>query len=273
MTQLKKDDLLPIISIFIKKYNHMHNFGSLLDTLKEFVTDSIVDKKKYDKKVLKSVFKLLRENVVLNTQFKLYDGFTDFHSEDDFTISEYITESINTVKPFSAKQLKEANSLFKSELDKLTNNKPIVESSGLHSAIFKVLSSNKPSNKSLAKSVIREHIKTNNTRLVESSDYVPTDMLVKVLSERFNKKYSDLSESDLNLIKTVVEKNGEKKEQNFKQVVKECIEAVNTQLSENDSTVKEKLLSVKERLLEMSYNGDSYEVDMVRIIGLKNSLM
>jgi hypothetical protein len=109
--------------------------------------------------------------------------------------------------------------------------------------------------------------------LVESSDYVPTDMLVKVLSERFNKKYSDLSESDLNLIKTVVEKNGEKKEQNFNQVVKECIEAVNTQLSENDSTVKEKLLSVKERLLEMSYNGDSYEVDMVRIIGLKNSLM
>ena len=93
----------------------MHNFGSLLDTLKEFVTDSIVDKKKYDKKVLKSVFKLLRENAVLNTQFKLYDGFTDFHSEDDFTISEYITESINTIKPFSAKQLKEANSLFKSE--------------------------------------------------------------------------------------------------------------------------------------------------------------
>lgn len=251
----------------------MHNFGPLLDTLKEFVTDSIVDKKPYDKKALKSVFKLMRENSTLNAQFKLYDGFTGFHSEDDFTISEYITESISTVKKFSTKELKTANNLFKSELGKLTGNKAIVESSGLHSAIFKVLASNKPSEKSLAKNVIKEHIKANKPRLVESFDYVPTDMLVKVLSERFNKKYSDLSESDLNLIKTVVEKNGEKKEQNFKQVTKECIEAVNAQLSESDSTVKEKLLSVKERLLEMSYNGDSYEVDMVRIIGLKNSLV
>ena len=251
----------------------MHNFGSLLDTLKEFVTDSIVDKKPYDKKALKSVFKLIRENTTLNAQFKLYEGFTDFHSEDDFTISEYINESIATVKKFSAKELKTANNLFKSELDKLTANKAIVESSGLHSAIFKVLVSNKPSEKSLAKNVIKEHVKANRPRLVESSDYVPTDMLVKVLSERFNKKYSDLSESELNLIKTVVEKDGEKKEQNFKQVVKECIEAVNAQLSENDSTVKEKLLSVKERLLEMHYNDDSYETDMVRIIGLKNSLV
>ena len=54
----------------------MHNFGSLLDTLKEFVTDSIVDKKPYDKKALKSVFKLIRENSTLNAQFKLYAGFS-----------------------------------------------------------------------------------------------------------------------------------------------------------------------------------------------------
>jgi len=251
----------------------MHNFGSLLDTLKEFVTDSIVDKKPYDKKALKSVFKLIRENSALNAQFKVYEEFDEFHSEDDFTISEYINESIANVKKFSAKELKSANNLFKSELDKLTGGKAIVESSDLDSAIYRALSSTKPSEKSLAKNVIKEHIKANKPKLVESSDYVPTDMLVKVLSERFNKKYSDMSESELNIIKTVVEKNGEKKEQNFRQVVKECIEAVNAQLSESDTTVKEKLLSVKERLLEMHYNDDSYETDMVRIIGLKNSLV
>jgi hypothetical protein len=251
----------------------MHNFGSLLNTLKEFVTDSIVDKKPYDKKSFKTLFNLIRENAILNAQFKLYEGFKQFHSDDDFIISEYINESINVINKFSKTELKEANNLFKIALDKLTNNKILVESSELDSAILKILLSTKADEKSLAKKTIREHIKSNIPKIVESSGYVPTDMLIKVLSERFNKKYSELSESDLNTLKMVLEKNGEEKELNFNNIMKECIDAVNNQLSESDTTVKEKLLSVKERLLEMKYNKKSYETDMVRIINLKNSLI
>lgn len=251
----------------------MYNFGSVLDTMKEFVVNSVVDKTPLDKKKLGSALKLIKENQILRNQFKVYEDFRTYHSEDDLTISDFIAESIKPLANTPEKDIRSANNKFKKVVDELTNNKPIVESTVINTSISELVSGKRTADKVKAKSIIREHIKSNqpNEKLIE--DYVPTDMLAKILVDRFNKKYEELSESDMAIIKSTLIADQDSRVSNFNTVVKECLDAVNTQLSSNDDVLKEKLLSVKERLLEMSYDSDNYENDMIKMITLKQSLI
>lgn len=250
----------------------MYNFGSLLDTLKEFVVDSVVNKTPYDKRHLKSVLKLIKENRVLYTQFKVFENVRTHQSDDDFVISEFISETVKLLEGVNRKDIIKANRLFKESLDTLTNKKELVESTTINTDIAKLIFSNDVKERAAVKGSIKEHIKNNTIGKPVTSDYVPTDMLAKVLVDRFNKKYAELSESDITLVKSLMSNDKVTQETEFNAIIKECLNRVNSQISESDATVKEKLLLVKERLLEMDFDSETYEQDMIKMINLKDSL-
>jgi hypothetical protein len=250
----------------------MYNFGSLLDTLKEFVVDSVVNKTPYDKKRLGSILRLIKENRILYTQFKVFENVRTHHAEDDFVISEFISETVKQLDGISRKDIVKTNRLFKEALDVLTNKTELVESTTINTAVSKLIFSNDVKERAAVKGSIKEHIKNNIIEKPATSDYVPTDMLAKVLVDRFNKKYADLSESDITLVKSLMSDNKETQETEFNSIIKECLTKVNSQISESDTNVKEKLLLVKERLLDMGFNPKTYEEDMLKMINLKDSL-
>lgn len=250
----------------------MYNFGSLLDSLKEFVVDSVVNKTPYDKKQLGSVLRLIKENRVLYTQFKVFENVRTHHAEDDFVISEFISETVKQLDGISRKDIIKANRLFKESLDMLTNKRDLVESTAINSDIAKLIFSNDVKERAAVKGSIKEHIKNNAIEKPVTGDYVPTDMLAKVLVDRFNKKYAELSESDITLVKSLMSNDKVTQETEFNAIIKECLNRVNSQISESDATVKEKLLLVKERLLDMGFVSETYEQDMIKMINLKDSL-
>jgi hypothetical protein len=154
----------------------------------------------------------------------------------------------------------------------LTNKRDLVESIAINSDIAKLIFSNDVKERAAVKGSIKEHIKNNTIEKPVTGDYVPTDMLAKVLVDRFNKKYAELSESDITLVKSLMSDDKVTQETEFNAIIKECLNRVNSQISESDATVKEKLLLVKERLLDMGFVSETYEQDMIKMINLKDSL-
>ena len=92
---------------------------------------------------------------------------------------------------------------------------------------------------------------------------------------RFNDRYSELTESEREIFKTILESTDETKEELYTNTIKECIELVNNKMK-NDNTrgeleLYESLLTLKENLLNRKYIKESFESDIIKIIELKES--
>jgi len=90
---------------------------------------------------------------------------------------------------------------------------------------------------------------------------------------RFNLKYSDITESEKNIIKSVLNGTEENKENVYANLKKECIDLIDNKLNENtDLDMKDKLLKVKDKLLRMTYNPNEYVGDIDKVYQLKQSV-
>jgi len=102
---------------------------------------------------------------------------------------------------------------------------------------------------------------------------LPPSVLTKMAINRFNLKYSDITESEKNIIKSVLNGTEEDKENVYVNLKKECIDLIDNKLNENtDLDMKDKLLKVKDKLLRMTYNPNEYVGDIDKVYQLKQSV-
>ena len=96
-------------------------------------------------------------------------------------------------------------------------------------------------------------------------------MLANLAVDKFNEKYANLTEDEHKVLNVILESdNNESREIVFNETIKSCIDSVNSRLKE--STNKEKLLNVKERLLSTSFMSETFSEDIVKLLDLKRTL-
>ena len=116
-----------------------------------------------------------------------------------------------------------------------------------------------------------KYINENKEKVIVESPEVPTSMLANLAVDRFNDKYSDLTEDEHKVLNVILESdNVESREKVFKETIMSCIDSVNDRLTE--STNKEKLLTVKERLLNTEYVSETFSEEIVKLLDLKRTL-
>ena len=95
-------------------------------------------------------------------------------------------------------------------------------------------------------------------------------ILTNLMVNKFNEKYSEISESEKKIIKSVL--NGDK-EKTFNTLIRECIDSVDKKLNESsDFEIKDKLLKVKDKLLNTKYNKDNFLNDVIKFNNLKETI-
>ncbi len=108
--------------------------------------------------------------------------------------------------------------------------------------------------------------------VTESLD-LPPSVLTKLAVNKFNSRYSDISESEKEIIKTVLNGSNEDKENIYKKLKRECIDTIDNKLNESsDLDLKDKLLKVKDKLLNTNYNLDTFSTDISKIYDLNESI-
>jgi hypothetical protein len=98
-------------------------------------------------------------------------------------------------------------------------------------------------------------------------------MFANILVSKFNSKYSEINETEREIIKTVLNGNKDEKKYLFESVKRECINNIDKKLNESsDVEIKDKLLKVKDKLLNTNFDYENFNSQIGKIYNLKESI-
>lgn len=254
----------------------MKNFGELKNRFNEILTESIIKKDESGRKTFGKYIKMLKENEILKTQYHIFDNIENKYFEDKSDAKDYIKENISLLSKYSRRQIVDTNSKLANMISFKGGKN--YEGKELHENITNLIFSDKKPNTldSITESinVLRNHMTTqriNESELTEKID-LPPSVISKMVVNRFNTKYENISEGEKKILKSIINGSEEDKKNLYTELVRECIDTIDSKLNESDIELKGKLLSAKDKLLRMSYNKETYNTDISKIYNLKQSV-
>ena len=254
----------------------MENFGNIKDTFKDIVIESVLRKENGGKKLFSKFVKLIKENDTLSDQYLIYKNLQTKKFDDPSEAKDYIKENISLLKSLDKKKLEKGNE----KLFKLLKGKDIIkENNEFYSHIkFLVESIKSPTTiekindsiNHIKRLMLEKEVEIKSERI---DSELPPSVLTKISVNKFNSKYSNISESEKGIIKTILNGNDETKEETYNTLKRECIDIIDNRLSESsDVDLKDKLLRVKDKLLNMDFDNENFISDINKVYDLKESV-
>jgi hypothetical protein len=254
----------------------MKNFGEIKNRFNEILTESIVKKDDAGRKTFGNYIKMLKENVILNIQYHIFDNIENKYFEDKSDAKDYIKENISLLKDFTKEQIIEANSKLAGMISFESGED--YEGKELHDNIANLIFTDKKAETldSITESIhlLSDHMTTQRIDESEKTEKIdlPPSIVSKMVINKFNTKYENISEDEKKIIKSILNGSEEDKKNLHTEMVRECVDTIDSKLDESDINLKGKLLSAKDKLLRMSYNEETYTSDISKIYNLKESV-
>jgi len=254
----------------------MQNFGKIKNAFNDILVESIIDKDVEKRKIVKRFIRAISESKILKAQFLIFNNIENRVDENQFSANLFITENVNLLGAFKKEDIVAENSklvnlsqMVKGRLESEYDKKELHES--LSNLIFKERTPSTIQEVTNSRLNVVKYINENKERVIMESLEIPTSMLANLAVDKFNDRYCDLTEDEHRVLNVILEdKNNEAKEKVFKETIMSCIDSVNERLSE--STNKEKLLTVKERLLNTEFVSETFSEEIVKLLDLKRTL-
>lgn len=266
--------------IYIKIYNNMENNLGKLNTI--FLQNAHNLFKIDNGRLLKEYVSMIKNDKNLLKEFLVYEYVENTIVGEN--LKECISESINYLNDVNKKTLKVlndkvANFMIENKIEQLEEIKNEKLYEDIHALIFSPKSL-KTINERIEKlnSIVEQikEIKGNSNEIKNNFEITEnSDAFYKFTIDKFNKKYADkLNENELRIFKTITSpKNDMEMATLFEQEKKECLALTNEFLNEDiDQSTREKLLNVKEKLLEQKFNKETYTEDILSFVDLKQTL-
>tara|TARA_R110000851_G_scaffold266135_3_gene418643 strand:+ start:277 stop:1044 length:768 start_codon:yes stop_codon:yes gene_type:complete len=253
----------------------MENFGNIKDTFKNIVVESVLRKDKEGKKVFSKFLKTLKENKTLSDQYLIYKNLQTKKFDDGGQAREYIKENITLLRNLNENHIQKGNDYF---LKLLKGVKIIKENDSFYNDISYLTKTKKtPSNidklNTSTNNIVRLMLEKEDEVVVKESLDIPPSIITKLAVDKFNNRYSNISESEKEIIKTILNGNDEDKLNTFIKLKKGCVETIDKKLDESsDIDLKDKLLRVKDKLLNMVYNKEDSVNNISSVYELKESI-
>lgn len=252
------------------------NFGYIKELYNNILSESVMSKNKDGKNLFKNYVRTLKENEILKTQFLVYSNIENKVEKDVAKASMFVKENIELFSKYSKKDIFEANK--KLVLDLVFEEEEVSnEKKELHESISTLIfTEKKPQTIDIiveATDKIINYIINNKPKEVNESIGLPNSMLVNIMVDKYNEKYSTLDESKKNVLKVLIESSDEEKRTVYSDVLDECLGLINEKLSTNDIETKTKLLDVKEKLLNDKKDiNEDFITKVSKLIDLRDAL-
>lgn len=258
----------------------MQNFGKIKNAFSEILAEGIASNDVAKKSLFKKYVKTLKESEILRTQFLVYENIENVVDEDQFSANLIVNENLSLLSKFKKKDiLKENQRLIelsdevKTKLDESYDERITKLHESLSSLLF--LDKSPKTVNEIAKNTksVLDYITTNKTKVVAESYDVPNSMLSSILVEKYNERYSDLTESEKEVIKILFESTDEQKIDLYSKISNECIDLIDSKLNESDLETKDRLLRVKDKLLRTKVKIDeNFSKNISKLVDLKKTL-
>ncbi len=254
----------------------MENFGNIKDTFKNLVVESIIRQDVSGKKLFSKFLKTIKENKTLKDQYLIYNNLQNTKFDDSTEAKEFVKENIELLKKLNDIHLKKGNEYF---MKLLKGNKIIKENKEFYNNISYLVTTEKsPTNiKNINESInyiVKFMLqKEEEKEIVVETVNLPPSVLTTLAVNKYNSKYSDITESEKEIIKTILNGSVENKEEVYSKLKRGCIDRIDSKLNESsDLELKDKLLKVKDKLLSTNLNMETFNSDITKLYDLKESI-
>ena len=254
----------------------MKNFGEIKNKFNDILIESIIKKDNDGKKTFGKFINMLKENVILKTQYRIFDNIENKYFDNSGDAKDYIKENLSLLSKYTRKEIKEANKKLASIISFKRGKE--YENKELHENISKVIFTVKtPKTLDMileSINTLRDHMTTERVIVENKIERVdlPPSVLTKMVVNKFNSKYEDITEGEKNILKSILNGTEKDRETVYINIIRECIDTIDNRLVESDVDIKEKLLNAKDKLLRMEYNKETYNTDISRVYELKQSV-
>jgi len=253
------------------------NFGTLKDTYAKILVNSYITESKTNKQFYKQFIKLVAENEILKTQFVVYKNIENGYFDSEVSAVEYLKENISLFNGFDKKNIIKENEKLGS---KIKVNSFDYELKELHESLNDLIILEKKAETINKIHDSFEYVKkwllspkkitesTNNTKPVDAGKFLD------IVTKKYNEKYSNISEEEKKVLKTILSKDETEKENLLKDLVKESITLINNSLKQfgDNLEIKAKLLEAKDVVYNLEYNKNSFKEDILKVYELKTNL-
>ncbi len=253
----------------------MDNFGQIKHIYNSLLAEGISTNDSIKKSDFKRYLKTVKENKILKSQFNIYYAIENAVESDHSKAMTYVNECLSMVESFSKNDVIKSNLMLS---ESIKDNKEEIEPKKLklyESIHFLLTTKKSPSTIPTiveAKHNIVDYILNNKKEEIVEGYGLPNSVLAEIATDKFNSEYADLNESQKQAIDILLNGDESTKEMLYKNTIKECLDLVNSKLSEATSDTKEKLLATKENLLNRSYVVETFVNDLSKVLELKDYL-
>ena len=227
-------------------YGESRNFGVIYNVFEQNIDKLYESKSK--KRLIKEMYYLIKNNKILNEQFKIYDMFEKTTDVDN--VKDFVTESTNLIKHYSKQQIKENNEkvirlIKKNKLDEFVEIPE--ETENLYEAIEYVILNKKSldnvNNFIKAQNIITEHIENNKKLINEDKEPVSFEDFQKELNKEEENLIENINNDEKKLLDMFTNPNANKKQvfENYKSNTLKKIKGAIQIAEENDKQQWEKI--------------------------------
>ncbi len=254
----------------------MQNFGKIKNSFNCLVSESISNKNEDYKNLFKKYIQTIKENKVLKTQFLVISNLENKIESDREKAIQFVKENIDLITSFNKKEILEANEKLHNILLSKIEDVDYPHKT-LHENISKLIFTKKnPNNLDViieTSGEIVNHILNNKIKEVNEIIDLPISMISTMMIDKYNEKYSTLEESDRKILKSIIDSNDDDMKKMYSVTIRECINLIDVKLKESDLDSKDKLLRVKDKLLndKLEINED-FISKISKLVDLKNNL-
>lgn len=258
----------------------MQNFGKIKNGFNDLLAEGLMTKDRANKDLFGKYIKTIKESEILRTQFMIYNNIENKVESDSFTANLFVSENLRLLEKYKISDIVKEN---KKLITLLKNVKTVVKESydqklsDLHESLSMLITTKKSAGnvnettENLSKVI--SFIKENKAKETKESIDLPNSMLSTIMVEKYNDRYSTLTESEKTILKVLIESTDEEKQEVYKQTLRECIDLINESLKSSDLDAKDKLLQVKDKLLndKLEVNENFYK-NITKLVDLKANL-
>lgn len=258
------------------------NFGTIKNIYAKFLIDSYINESRKDdnKKRYKKFIKTISESPILRTQFIVYKNIENGYFPSEVSAVEYIKENISLFDKFSKKEIITENKNLVKKLKFSYGNINLNETKEIHEALNNLITLEKKV-ETINKihesfEMVKKWLTTPKEKISENTAKTQIDpkTFLNIVTKKYNEKYSNISEEEKRLIKTILSNDDLEKESLLKDMVKESISLINKNIKHfgDNIEVKEKLLEAKDVIYNLEYNKETFKEDVLKVYNLKTNL-
>lgn len=253
----------------------MQNFGKIKNAFNGILAEGVVSKNDTHKLLFKKYIKSIKESNILKTQFLVYHNLENKIEENEFKATEFVKANIEMLAKFKKNEILEANlklatpTLFEGEsnydLEKLHEN--------ISTLIFTERTPENIDTIIEATSSVVKYIQENKKQPIVEALEMPNGIISAVMVDKYNAKYATLDESQKQILKVLIDATEEEKKTVYSNTLRECIDLIDARLSTADLEAKDKLLRVKDKLLnDKKEVNEDFAKNISKLSDLRDSL-